>query len=298
MNQFESIQRQLAEIQEQLDQCATKEDIKEFKDMNKPCIINLNEDFAFMEELMKKNQQRIKSLVVNADTGEIIQVNDNGHITGVGLESDPVKSSAASLNVSLGNKEDLVAICKHENSKLELNKDMIGKLEAKTIKAGCIPTTHVQPGIPFKAASLDITLDDKIRVVGEAVRQGEITLNQARELLKLPAVKDGDLYAAPLDGVVSAEPNKVLADIILKQGEQILKQIQEQEFKTVEQRKYDAIVTNVEKELHWSNHTLYEVIDVPKLVNIYFERANDINEEDPYKYAECECLAFIKKLKK
>ena len=139
MNQFESIQRQLAEIQEQLDQCATKEDIKEFKDTIskelKPITVktnisaddgyvvwNMNEDMPRIQEQLKEELQRNKHLF-----------------------------NAASLNVSLGNKEDLVAMCRYENGELKINNAMIGDLNAAFIEANALPTTHVQPGISFNA---------------------------------------------------------------------------------------------------------------------------------------------------
>ncbi|MEE7538864.1 hypothetical protein G8O18_14120 [Enterobacter kobei] len=253
--------------------------------------------------------------VVNADTGEIIQ-DDNGHITGVGLKSDPIQFSAASLNVSLGNKEDLVAICKHENSKLELNKDMIGKLDAaikneraareaadeklaKSIQdadQNMLQFSSRECRKAFKAKQLN----DSIRVVGEAVRQGKITLNQARELLNLPAVKDGDYYVAQdeKERVVSDEMNKALADIILKQGQQNLKQIQELEFKTVEQRKYDAVIADVTRSLQYNYRILITFIDIQKMVDFFIDKGVKRGELDPYLYAAKESIKFIENLNK
>ncbi|HDT5861311.1 TPA: hypothetical protein QHB43_001178 [Aeromonas hydrophila subsp. hydrophila] len=275
--------------------------------------------------------------VVNADTGEIIQ-DDNGHITGVGLKSDPIQFSAASLNVSLGNKEDLVAMCRYENGKLEINNAMIGELKAETIKAGCIPTTHVQPGIPFKALDNAIKneraareaadeklaksiqdadqnmlqfsarecrkafkakqLNDSIRVVGEAVRQGKITLNQARELLNLPAVKDGDYYVAQdeKERVVSDEMNKALADYV-KQCKQNRKQMQELEFKPENKEgdiRRDGIITRLTAELQQQGTAIARSIHVEAFVDMFIHLAEcKVPAGQEYKYAEHQARKMI-----
>lgn len=255
--------------------------------------------FSLMTPIGRKDVAELKAeisnhvgKVVDADTGYAIQVNDNGNITGFGLKSDPVKFNAASLNINLGGEA-------HNIYKLEggerviIDKALIGNLEAKTIKAGAIPTTHVQPGISFNAL-VAASIKNK-----QAFRKAEI------EKLK-----------------------QSLANSVLKQGEQNLKQIQEQEFKPEEQSSFrevfeymktdskqhndaivgshiagsvkegdirrDGIITRLTAELQQQGTAIARSIHVEAFVDMFIHLAEcKVPAGQEYKYAEHQARKMI-----
>ncbi|MCX4071947.1 hypothetical protein [Aeromonas caviae] len=277
------------------------------------------------EDLCDELKDEIKNQVgrvVDADTGYAIQANENGNITGVGfkadtpktkvslynitgiagqyievdsedankvrkllreakqkineatelkgeLYADPIKFGADALNVSLGNKEDLVAMCRYENGKLEINKDMIGELEATSIKAGVIPTTsvktqsgnYVPAGMPF--SMLDAAIENK-----QAFRK------EANEKLK-----------------------QTLANSILKQGQQNLKQIQELKFKPENKEgdiRRDDIVTRITEELKQQGTAIARSIHVEAFVDMFIQVAEcKVPAGQEYKYAEHQARKMI-----
>lgn len=96
-------------------------------------------------EVNSEDADKVRKLIREAKQ----KINEATKIEGE-LYADPIQFSAASLNINLGGEAH--NICKLESGERVItNKDMIGELKAKSIKAGCIPTTHVQPGISFNA---------------------------------------------------------------------------------------------------------------------------------------------------
>lgn len=267
MNQFESIQRQLAEIQAQLDQCATKEDIKEFKDTiskEKYYIPSTKISADELEQLLKKNHQRFKAAMCD--------VNLETKIEGE-LYADPIKFGAAKSprelfeanEITVNQMRELIGINKTADGDVYLesikgeyitleqlkgNEPICVKnltYDLTVIKANAIPATYMQPGISFKA------LDNAIK--------NELAAREAAD-------------------------------------KKLAKSVQEQEFKTVEQRKYDAVIADVTRSLRYDYHILITFIDVQKMVDFFIDKGVKRGELDPYLYAAKESVKFIENLNK